>query len=102
MKDAATENFRQIVEAYDVLNNEEKRQIYDIYGMEGLKSGLELGPHLNKVEELKEQLEKLKRRKEQEKVLAHGPASMTLVAKLSLPSYLDGHGIIRRYNFLLF
>ncbi|CAD5163862.1 unnamed protein product [Musa acuminata subsp. malaccensis] len=96
LKDAATENFRQIVEAYDVLNNEEKRQIYDIYGMEGLKSGLELGPHLNKVEELKEQLEKLKRHKEQEKVLAHGPASMTLVAKLSLPSYLDGHGIIRR------
>ncbi|RZS09415.1 hypothetical protein BHM03_00040489 [Ensete ventricosum] len=102
LKDAATENFRQIVEAYDVLNNEEKRQIYDIYGMEGLKSGLELGPHLNKVAELKEQLEKLKRRKEQEKVIAHGPASMTLVAKLSLPSYLDGHGIIRRYNFLRF
>ncbi|MBA0584357.1 hypothetical protein Gorai_015173 [Gossypium raimondii] len=50
-----------IFEAYKILSDENKRQIYDIYGMEGLNSGLELGPKLNKLEEIKEQLEKLRR-----------------------------------------
>ncbi|MBA0638317.1 hypothetical protein Godav_021964 [Gossypium davidsonii] len=39
-------------------------QIYDIYGMESLNSRLELGPKLNKLEEIKEQLEKLRRMEE--------------------------------------
>lgn len=96
MKDVATENFRQIVEAYDILNDPDKRQIYDIYGMEGLRSGLELGPHLNKVDELKEELEKLKRHKQHEKTLAHPGASVMLLGRLSLPDYLEGGRIINR------
>ncbi|KAG6514313.1 hypothetical protein ZIOFF_024663 [Zingiber officinale] len=96
LKDVATENFRQIVEAYDILNDPDKRQIYDIYGMEGLSSGLELGPHLNKVDELKEELEKLKRHKEHEKALAHSGASVMLLGRLSLPDYLEGGRIINR------
>ncbi|KAE8672208.1 hypothetical protein F3Y22_tig00111848pilonHSYRG00187 [Hibiscus syriacus] len=51
MKEIATENFQRICEAYEILSDESKRQIYDIYGMEGLNSGLEVGPKLNKVEE---------------------------------------------------
>ncbi|WOL10175.1 chaperone protein dnaJ 13 [Canna indica] len=96
LKDAATENFRQIVEAYDILTDPDKRQIYDIYGMEGLSSGLEVGPHLKKAEEIKEELEKLKRRKEHEKVLAQSPASVRLFATLSLPEYLAGGSIMNR------
>ncbi|KAK1565569.1 hypothetical protein Q3G72_029759 [Acer saccharum] len=94
MKEIATENFQRICEAYEILSDENKRQIYDIYGMEGLTSGLELGAKLNKVEELKEQLERLRQRKEQEKTLAHFMPSGTMLAALSLPQFLEGDGIM--------
>ncbi|EEF33453.1 chaperone protein dnaJ 13 [Ricinus communis] len=95
LKEIATQNFQRICEAYEILSDEVKRQIYDIYGMEGLKSGLELGPKLNKPEELKEELERLKKRKEQEKMAAHFRPSGTILANISLPQFLDGHGIMR-------
>jgi len=71
MKDIATKNFQQICEAYEILSNPNKRQIYDIYGMEGLTSGLELGPKLNGAKEINAELERLKRMKEQEKVATY-------------------------------
>ena len=36
---AAEEKFKAIAEAYDVLSDPQKRQIYDVYGVEGLKGG---------------------------------------------------------------
>ena len=39
-KEAATEKFKEISEAYDVLSDKEKRQIYDQFGEEGLKQGV--------------------------------------------------------------
>lgn len=35
----AEAKFKQISEAYDVLSDPQRRQIYDVYGEEGLKSG---------------------------------------------------------------
>ncbi|KAG8382429.1 hypothetical protein BUALT_Bualt05G0076300 [Buddleja alternifolia] len=99
MKEIATENFQRICEAYEILTDENKRLIYDIYGMEGLTSGLELGPKLNKVEEIKEELERLRRQREQEKVSAHIRPSGSILANLSLPDFLDGDGIMRGYGF---
>ncbi|OAY60025.1 chaperone protein dnaJ 13 isoform X1 [Manihot esculenta] len=95
MKEIATQNFQRVCEAYEVLSDESKRQIYDVYGMEGLTSGLELGPKLNKPEELKEELERLRRRKEHQKMVAHFRPSGTILAHLSLPQFLDGDGIMR-------
>ncbi|XP_021747011.1 chaperone protein dnaJ 13-like isoform X1 [Chenopodium quinoa] len=94
MKEIATENFQRICEAYEILSDENKRMIYDIYGMEGLNSGLELGPKLNKAEEIKEELEKLRRRKEQEK-LAHIRPTGSIMANLSLPDFCEGDGIMK-------
>ena len=36
---AAEEKFKEIAEAYDVLSDPQKRQVYDVYGVEGLKGG---------------------------------------------------------------
>lgn len=38
-KSEAEAKFKQISEAYDVLSDPQKRQIYDLYGEEGLKAG---------------------------------------------------------------
>eukprot|EP00258_Populus_trichocarpa_P038346 XP_024454365.1 chaperone protein dnaJ 13 isoform X3 [Populus trichocarpa] len=95
MQQIATENFQRICQAYEILSDEYKRQIYDIYGMEGINSGLELGPKLDKVEELKAELERLRKRKEEEKMLAHFRPSGTILSHLSLPQFLDGDGIMR-------
>lgn len=95
MKDAATENFQRVCEAYEILSDPNKRQVYDIYGMEGLKSGLELGSRLDRAEEIKAELERLKRRREHEKMVASFQSSGTILANLSVPQYLDGDGLFR-------
>lgn len=42
VRQAAKEHFIRIQEAYDVLSNPETRDVYDVYGLEGVRSGLEL------------------------------------------------------------
>lgn len=95
MKDVATENFQRICEAYEILTDENKRQIYDIYGMEGLTSGLELGPKLNKADEIKEELDRLRRRKEQDKLSSHFRPSGTILLSMSVPHFLYADGFMR-------
>lgn len=38
-KEEATEKFKAVSEAYDVLNDPDKRKVYDQFGEEGLKNG---------------------------------------------------------------
>lgn len=95
MKDIATENFQRICEAYEILTDEHKRQIYDIYGMEGLTSGLELGPKLKTPEEIREEFERVTQRREQDKFAAHVRPSGSFLANLSLPQLLNGYSLIK-------
>lgn len=39
-KDEATQKFKEISEAYEVLSDKDKRQVYDMYGEEGLKGNM--------------------------------------------------------------
>lgn len=99
MKEVATENFQRICEAYEILSDETKRLIYDLYGMEGLTSGLELGPRLSKPDEIKEELERIKRRNEEAKKMAHFLPTGSILFNLSVPHFLAGDGIMRGYLF---
>ena len=98
LKDIATENFQRICQAYEILSDTNKRLIYDIYGMEGLTSGLELGERLDKVEEIKEELERIRRQKEWEKLPSYILPSGSVMANLSVPRFLDGDGIMKGYS----
>ncbi|XP_024541454.1 chaperone protein dnaJ 13 [Selaginella moellendorffii] len=84
MQDIATQNFQRIREAYEILSDEKRRQVYDIYGMEGLKSGLELGPKLKTREEVRNEYEKLQARKVEQKLASHVLHSGSMVVYLSL------------------
>ena len=45
----AETRFKECTEAYEVLNDPEKRQIYDQYGEEGLKGQGYAGPNMNDI-----------------------------------------------------
>ncbi|CAD2213248.1 DnaJ domain/DnaJ C terminal domain containing protein, putative [Angomonas deanei] len=42
-REEAERKFKEVSEAYDVLSDEEKRKVYDVYGEEGLKGGMPAG-----------------------------------------------------------
>lgn len=84
MREIATKNFQRIREAYEILSNERRRQIYDIYGMEGLTSGLELGPKLKSREEVKAEFERLQQGQKERRLAAHVQQQGTLLMNLSL------------------
>jgi DnaJ family protein C protein 11 len=91
MQDIATQNFQKIREAYEILSDERKRQIYDLYGMEGLTSGLELGPKLKSREEVRAEFERLQQRQEERRLAAHVHHRGSLLMNLSLVPVLESY-----------
>ncbi|GLI59852.1 hypothetical protein VaNZ11_001840, partial [Volvox africanus] len=66
-KKRAEEAFNRLQEAYEVLSDPNRRQIYDVYGKEGLAAGFELGTKLDSVDDLKAKWEEFKRKQEAER-----------------------------------
>ncbi|CAG9460036.1 unnamed protein product [Pedinophyceae sp. YPF-701] len=65
LKQQAAELFHQVVEAYEVLSNEEKRRIYDVYGVAGLKSGLEITTRDDTLDDIKREWERFRIEREE-------------------------------------
>ncbi|MCO5599085.1 hypothetical protein L7F22_053185 [Adiantum nelumboides] len=84
MQGIATESFQRIREAYEILSDERKRKIYDLYGMEGLSSGMELGPNVKSVDEFLKEFEKLKKHRREHVMSDRVRQSGSLVVNLSL------------------
>ncbi|KAG2426320.1 hypothetical protein HXX76_013077 [Chlamydomonas incerta] len=63
----AQEAFGKLQEAYEVLSDPNRRQVYDVYGKEGLLAGFEVGTKLDSVEEMKKKWEEFKRKQDEER-----------------------------------
>lgn len=61
LREEAKEKFYQIRNAYEVLIDERKRAIYDLYGVEGVRAGWELSNKLQSPEEIRKVFEKMQR-----------------------------------------
>mmetsp|Transcript_24415 Transcript_24415/g.62061 ORF Transcript_24415/g.62061 Transcript_24415/m.62061 type:complete len:715 (-) Transcript_24415:112-2256(-) len=72
----AQESFSKVQEAYEVLSDSYKREVYDVYGKQGLAAGLEVGDHLKSREEIRKEWEefkaKLERQKQEQAVVQRG------------------------------
>lgn len=64
LRTAAQESFAKLQDAYEVLADPNKRQIYDVYGKQGLLSGMELGEKLKSTEELKAEFREFRAKQE--------------------------------------
>lgn len=103
MQDVATENFQRVREAYEILSDERKRMIYDLYGMEGLNSGLELGPKLKTVDEddVLKNFEKLWQHRREQQMSNSVQHSGSLLVDISLAEMFKSFGnrpVLRGYS----
>uniref|UniRef100_A0A383W4E3 J domain-containing protein n=1 Tax=Tetradesmus obliquus TaxID=3088 RepID=A0A383W4E3_TETOB len=60
LRDKAQEAFAKLQEAYEVLSDPQKRDVYDVYGKEGLNAGMSLGTKLKNTDELRKEWEAFK------------------------------------------
>jgi DnaJ homolog subfamily C member 11 len=90
MREVAARSFGKIHEAYDVLIDEEKRKIYDVYGSEGVRSGLEVSMNKRKtVEEMRREYEYAQRQIARERADAVYQQSGAYEFKFSGAHFVD-------------
>lgn len=73
LRDKAQEAFSKLQEAYEVLSDPQKRDVYDVYGKEGLSAGLSVGTKLKSTDELRKEWEafKAQQQRAREEAMAH-------------------------------
>eukprot|EP00794_Sanderia_malayensis_P014998 gene14998-16546_t len=83
-KQVAEQLFTKVGKAYEVLSDQSKRNIYDIYGHRGLKAGWEVVEKYRTQQEIKEEYERLQReledRRLQQRTNPKGSISVTVNA----------------------
>eukprot|EP00795_Rhopilema_esculentum_P007159 gene7159-12817_t len=92
-KQVAEKLFNKVGKAYEVLNNPDKRAIYDIYGHKGLLAGWEVVERHRTPQEIQDEYERLRRQKEEQRLLQRtnpkGSISVTINATELFDSYED-------------
>lgn len=73
LRDKAQEAFSKLQEAYEVLSDPHKRDVYDVYGKEGLSAGLSVGTKLKSTDELRKEWDafKAQQQRAREEAMAH-------------------------------
>jgi DnaJ family protein C protein 11 len=73
LRDNAQEAFSKLQEAYEVLSDPQKRDVYDVYGKEGLSAGLSVGTKLKSTDDLRKEWEafKAQQQRAREEARAH-------------------------------
>ncbi|CAK0784705.1 hypothetical protein CVIRNUC_007909 [Coccomyxa viridis] len=71
LKAHAAAQFTKLQEAYEVLGNAARRQVYDIYGTEGLAAGLQVVPSGKNTEALKQEWEGFRAQQRLQSEIAH-------------------------------
>lgn len=73
LRDNAQEAFSKLQEAYEVLSDPQKRDVYDVYGKEGLSAGLSVGTKLKSTDDLRKDWEafKAQQQRAREEARAH-------------------------------
>eukprot|EP00127_Corallochytrium_limacisporum_P004608 Clim_evm22s169 gene=Clim_evmTU22s169 len=89
-REAARRVFNRIQAAYETLIDPQKRAVYDMYGQRGLRTTLELAPHVTTAQEIRAEVERLERRQEElrleQRTNARSTVVMTFDASALVPS----------------
>mmetsp|Transcript_17258 Transcript_17258/g.28356 ORF Transcript_17258/g.28356 Transcript_17258/m.28356 type:complete len:546 (+) Transcript_17258:84-1721(+) len=91
-KKHAAEAFQRLHFAYETLTDSQKRLLYDQFGVEGLKTGLELGPYLNVEEFLKQKFQRDQKqadRKLEGRLTQHASVNVNVNASETINPYAE-------------
>lgn len=98
-RELATVMFARVQRASEVLTDEKLRAVYDIYGQSGLEAGLDVAVSSTSPTEIREEYERLKKQREEEKILRRTNQNAALTIEVNGEGLFDP--TLRAYGDLL-